>query len=82
MHPIAVDRFFQSVDFGVVRDHVVAGVEIAVEETVGRTREHALGQAGHHEDVVTQGFEIGVEFADDVAGFWFRHLGKLDFPAL
>ena len=51
--PILVDLFFQLIDFFVIRDRVCAKVVVAIEQTFHGAVEAALGQARHHEDVVT-----------------------------
>src|SRR5216684_415410 len=62
------DLFFQLVDLFVIRDRVCAKIIVALQQTFDRAIKTALGQTGHHQDIVAQRRERFVECPENVFG--------------
>ena len=67
-HTGFIDRFFQIINFCVVRDNPLAGLEAAGRETFAGRSEQALGERGHHQHGVAQRAERIVKITQRMLG--------------
>ena len=63
---VLVDLFLELIDLFVIGDGVCAKIIVAIEQAFHGAIETALGQAGHHEDVVAQRSERFVEGSENM----------------
>ncbi len=76
-HTRLVDGFFQSVNFGVVLDDLLAHLEIAGEKPLPGRGDKPLGERCHHEDGIPKGAQGVVKITEGVSGGGDVHRAKV-----
>jgi hypothetical protein len=70
---VFVDLFFQLIDLFVIRDCVRAEIVIALQQSLERSIQTALSQAGHHQQIIAQRSQCFVECSKNVLRY--NHCG-------